>query len=120
MKYHLGIDVSMECKDEARLDSPISGVALFLGGATTLIPVYYVIFLLRYRRIDFTDKKYPDGVVTTLTIGEGEQLGERVSQLDSPSMLKSFGQCDDTASPWLVVPLPGRSSARSSSECGAS
>ena len=97
VRFYLGIDVSMECKDAATLESSISGVATILALLTTLIPAYYVGYLFLFRRKEFTNTKYPEGVVTVENIAkEGEKLGERVSQLDSPAMLKSFGPCGAT------------------------
>ena len=53
---------------------------------------YYGVGLYYYRRKDFKNKKYPEGIVTAENIAkEGEELGERISELDSPAMLKAFG-----------------------------
>ena len=40
VKFYLGIDVSMGCKDEATLDSPIQGAAYVLLVLTMCIPMY--------------------------------------------------------------------------------
>ena len=53
---------------------------------------YYAVILTFYRRKDYTDKKHPEGIVTPENIKkEGEQLGERLSQLENPWMNKAFG-----------------------------
>ena len=53
---------------------------------------YYAAGLYYYRRKDYKNKKYPEGIVTAENIAkEGGELGERISELDSPAMLKAFG-----------------------------
>ena len=53
--------------------------------------------LTYFRRQDYTNKKYPEGIVTPENIAkEGEELGERISMLDCDDpdfpLKKTFGQ----------------------------
>ena len=83
----------MECVDNGLgLADSFSFVAGLLGLLVTLIPVYMWLYLRKFRQQDFKDKLHPDGEVTSENIKpEGEELGERLSQLDSKYMVKAFG-----------------------------
>ena len=49
--------------------------------------------MYNFFRKDFRNKKYPEGVVTPKNIAkEGEELGERISELDRPDVQKTWGQ----------------------------
>ena len=76
-----------------RLDDSFIGVAIVLGLIVSLMPAFLAAWLVHYRKHDYSDKKHPEGIVTEENIrrDQGEQLGDRLSQLDDKWHQKAFG-----------------------------
>ena len=72
--------------------TPISMIAVIHGTAVVAIPVFLAVWLTHYYKRDHSNKKYPEGIVTVENIAkQGEQLGERGTELDSKWQTKAFG-----------------------------